>query len=105
MAVMESGCSCYLVRKKFNMNDNLKRHMKSQHACGNKKHTDSKRMSEMDSQLSQFALWHPFTMMVAASSRRGRCRLSKLCLKTESSGFSCATAHHMDLWSATALAC
>ena len=38
------------------MGDNLKRHMKSQDGWGNKKHTDSNQKSEMDPQLSQFAL-------------------------------------------------
>ena len=45
--------------------------MKSQHGGGNKKHSYSNQKSEMDSQLSQFALWHPFTMTVAASTGGG----------------------------------
>ena len=72
VAVMESGYSCYYCQKKFTRDDNLKRHMKSQHGGGNKKHSDSNQKSEMDSQLRQFVLRHPFTMMVAASTGGGK---------------------------------
>ena len=84
---MESGYSSFYCQKTFTRDDNLKRHIKSQHGGGNKKHSDSNQKSEMDSQLSQFALRHPFTMMVAASTGGGRRGLSKIYLKTESSGF------------------
>ena len=67
--------------------------MKSQHRWDNKKHTDSNQKSGMDSQLSQFALRHPFTMMVAASTGGGRRGLSKIYLKTGSSGF---LLHHSE---------
>ena len=72
MTVMESGYSCYSCQKKFTRDDNLKRHMKSQHGGGNKKHSDSNQRSEMDSQLRQFVLRHPFTMMMAASTGGGK---------------------------------
>ena len=61
--------------------------MKSQHGWGSKKQTDSNQKSEIDSQLSQFALQHPLIMMNAASTGGGRRGLSKIYLKTESSGF------------------
>ena len=61
-----------IVRKKFNRDDNLKRHMKSQHGWGSKQHTDGNQKSEMDLQLNQFALRHPFTLMVAASTGGGK---------------------------------
>ena len=60
---MESGYSCFYCQKKITRDDNLKRHMKSQHGGGNKKHRDSNHKSEMDSQLSLFALQHPFTSL------------------------------------------
>ena len=50
-----------IVIKKFNRDDNLKRHMKSQHGYGRNGLT-----------VSQFALRHPFTLMVAASTGGGR---------------------------------
>ena len=72
VAVMESGYSCYYCQKKFTRDDNLKRHIKSQHGGSNKKHSNSNQKSEMDSQLRQFVLRHPFTMMVAASTGGGK---------------------------------
>ena len=69
---MESGYSCVYCQKKFNRDDNLKRHMKSQHGWGSKQHTDGNQKSEMDLQLNQFALRHPFTLMVAASTGGGK---------------------------------
>ena len=46
--------------------------MKSQQGWGNKEHTDGNQKSEMDLQLNQFALRHPFTLMVAASTGGGK---------------------------------
>ena len=69
---MESGNSCVYCQKKSNRDDNLKRHMKSQHGWGKKQHTDGNQKSEMDLQLSQFALRHPFTLMVAAFTGGGK---------------------------------
>ena len=69
---MESGYSCFYCQKTFTRDDNLKRHIKSQHGGGNKKHCDSIQKSAIDSQLSQLALQHPFTMMVAACTGGGK---------------------------------
>ena len=74
---MENGYSCFYCQKKFNRNDNLKRHMKSKYGLGSKKHIDSNQKSEIDSQLSQFVLRHPLTMMVAASTGGGKTWLVK----------------------------
>ena len=69
---MESGYSCFYCQKTFTRDDNLKRHIKSQHGGGNKKHCDSIQKSAIDSQSSQLALRHPFTMMVAACTGGGK---------------------------------
>ena len=92
---MESGYSCVCCQKKFNRDDNLKRHMKSQHRRGNKQHTDGNQKSEMDLQLSQFALRHPFTLMVAASTGGGKTWFVKDLLENreQSSGF---LLHHSE---------
>ena len=78
---MESGYSCVYCQKKFNRDDNLKRHMKSQHGWGSKQHTDGNQKSEMDLQLNHFALRHPFTLMVAASTGGGKTWFVKVLLE------------------------
>ena len=50
-------------------------------------------------------LRHPFTMMVAASTGGGRRGLSKIYLKTESSGFPLHHSKNDHLWSVATLVC
>ena len=103
---MESSYSYVYCQKNFNRDDNLKRHMKSQHGWGNKQNTDGDQKSEMDLPLSQFALRHPFTLMVAASTVGGKMWFVKDLLQNRVVDVSCTTANHLDLWSvATTLVC
>ena len=60
--------------------------MKRKHAQSN---VESKKVNPKIHNFTEngLKLRHPFTMMVAASTEGGRCGLSKIYLKTESSGF------------------
>ena len=77
--------------------------MKSQHGWGNKQHTDGNQKSEMDLQLSQFALRHPFTLMVAASTGGGKTWFVKDLLENREQWIS--PVPQRIIWSVATLVC